>query len=355
MVLNLTKNQVSRGWEVEIVTLDRLFWDATRRRLPQNESVESLRVRRIPFYGSIRYPIAPKVLQHLRGDIIHVHAIDFFFDFIALTKSIHRRPLIATTHGGFFHTEFAGRLKLLYFTTVTRFAAACYARVVACSRADATRFARIVPKVVTIENGVDLNKLRGRAAEVHTRTIVSFGRWAVNKRVPALFDLLSELRRISPDWRLIVAGTEVDVTLQDLQDAAEKAGVSGSVRIVKAPSDTALRDLVGEASYFMALSSFEGFGITAIEAMSAGLFPVLSDIPTFRDFVGRAGVGMLVDPRDPARAARLLMEADARERSAPSWKASLMAAAESYDWAAVTTAYLREYESILHEAGRPVR
>ena len=32
-------------------------------------------------------------------------------------------------------------------------------------------------------------------------------------------------------------------------------------------------------------SEYEGFGVAAVEGMSAGLFPVLSDIPTFRNLV----------------------------------------------------------------------
>ena len=39
--------------------------------------------------------------DHVRdADLIHVHAIDFFFDYFAVTKPIHRKPMIATTHGG---------------------------------------------------------------------------------------------------------------------------------------------------------------------------------------------------------------------------------------------------------------
>ncbi len=32
------------------------------------------------------------------------HAVDFFFDALAWGKLFHGRPMVATTHGGFFHT-----------------------------------------------------------------------------------------------------------------------------------------------------------------------------------------------------------------------------------------------------------
>jgi alpha-1,3-mannosyltransferase len=46
-------------------------------------------------------------LRHLRdADIVHVHAIDFFFDFLGWTKPLHGKKLVVSTHGGFFHTSF---------------------------------------------------------------------------------------------------------------------------------------------------------------------------------------------------------------------------------------------------------
>ena len=63
-----------------------------------------------------RYPIAPSVLRHIKdADLVHVHAIDFFFDYLAWTKPLHGRTLVVSTHGGFFHTPYAARLKRVWF------------------------------------------------------------------------------------------------------------------------------------------------------------------------------------------------------------------------------------------------
>ena len=61
------------------------------------------------------------------------------------------------------------------------------------------------------------------------------------------------------------------------------------------PSDQELASLIGESSYFICLSRHEGFGIAPIEAMSAGLTPILSDIPPFRHLIEQAGAGVLLD------------------------------------------------------------
>ena len=84
VVYELASAQVSAGHRVRVVTLNRLFNAANRQRLPATETFEGIEIVRIPYFGSSRYPIAPSVLRHIRSaDLVHVHAIDFFFDYLA--------------------------------------------------------------------------------------------------------------------------------------------------------------------------------------------------------------------------------------------------------------------------------
>jgi alpha-1,3-mannosyltransferase len=114
---------------------------------------------------------------------VHVHAIDFFYDFLAWTKPFHGKKLVVTTHGGFFHTDFAARLKRVYFETATRLSALAYEKIVASSQSDAELFGRISPRVVTIETGVSIDKFANCAAREATRTMIYFGRLSKNKRL----------------------------------------------------------------------------------------------------------------------------------------------------------------------------
>src|SRR3546814_6195031 len=47
-------------------------------------------------------------------------------------------------------------------------------------------------------------------------------------------------------------------------------------------------------------SRHEGFGIAPIEAMSAGLTPILSDIPPFRNLIEKSNLGILLEGDDEA-------------------------------------------------------
>lgn len=345
VVFNLALGLAGRGWAVRILTLDRLF-KSPRTRLPRRETIGGLEVERVPFCGSTRYAIAPRVLTRLgESDILHVHGVDFFYDFLALTKPLHRRKLIATTHGGFFHTSFARRAKRLYFTTATRLSTAAYDKIVATSRNDACLFGQITSRLVTIEPGASIEKFADLAATTVTQTMVYFGRLAKNKRVPKLIELLAELRKISSGWSLIVAGDEYEETVAGLEELARDRAVGDAVSFLRAPSDAELRRLIGTASYYVSLSAHEGFGITVVEAMSAGLVPILSDIAPFREFVRRAGAGLLVDASDLAAAARAIATYDAAHTG--QFRDRLIAAASAYDWSAMTDAYAAEYARLL--------
>ena len=103
-VISLAKQQQKQGLDVSILTLNRIKMDS-KTVLSKHDVIEGIPVRRIGFVGSFRYPIAPGVLRQIAdADIVHVHAVDFFCDFLALTRPLHRKPLVLTTHGGFFHT-----------------------------------------------------------------------------------------------------------------------------------------------------------------------------------------------------------------------------------------------------------
>ncbi len=355
-VLSIARVERDRfGIDARIVTLDRVF--GRPERLAASDAVDGVPVTRLPWTGSTRYPLAPSVLRHLAGaDLLHVHAIDFFFDFLALTRPLHRKPMIASTHGGFFHSAALARAKRFWFATVTRASIRAYGRIAACSHGDAEMFRNVAGRRLSIvENGINLGKFASAGSPRPTRTIVSFGRFARHKQPDLLFPLLSRLRADHPDWRLILAGRDADLTRRELQASAEAAGVAEAVRFVISPSDDELRAVLGEASYFGCLSSHEGFGLAAVEAMSAGLVPVLSDIPPFRRFNSETSAGLIVDPADPDAAAAALVRLHREQEGAyDAERTRVMLAAQRYDWRRAAARYVEIYDEVL-ACRRPLR
>ena len=348
-VLSIAREQRRElGIDAHVITLDRVF--GRPERLPRHDVVEGVPVLRLPWFGSQRYPLAPSVLAHLRSvDLIHVHAIDFFFDFLALTRFLHQRPMVVSTHGGFFHSTALSRIKRIWFATVTRASVLGYRRVIACSHNDAALFQRVARhRLVVIENGINQAKFAGASSEAPSRTMISFGRFAKHKRLEALFPLLASLQALDTSWRLIIAGRDADQTHDQLRQMAISSGVDDSVSFVVDPTDADLRSLLGQAGYFVSLSEYEGFGLAAVEALSAGLFPILSDIEPFRRLISGAGLGLLVDPDQPDEAAAVI---DASGLTDPELHAERRAACARaswpYDWKAVAVACGNLYAEVL--------
>ena len=344
------------GFDIEILTLDRVFSDPGTR-LPERDEVDGLPVRRMPYVGSRRYPIALDLISAVAdADLVHVHAVDFSFDMMALGSAYHRKPLVASTHGGFFHTGFARRLKKIYFRSVTAQACRMYEAIFASSENDAALFRRIAgSKVHVLENGVDTAKWSDRASAAPQRSLIYFGRLSSNKRVELWFPVLSALRRShGDDWRMTVAGKADDVSFADLEAAARRAGVDGAVTFIPSPSSDALATAIGDASYYVSASEHEGFGISAVEAMSAGLVPVLSRIPAFERFL-RDAPGISVDARQASETARAIATLHATAAANPDRRAQLLATARRYNWGTVADSVAATYRSILGERPAPGR
>jgi len=357
VVLELASAQSIAGHRVRVVTLDRLFDAAKRQKLPASERLGSIEIVRIPYFGSTRYPIALSVLRHIKAaDVVHVHAIDFFFDYLAWTKPLHGRTLVVSTHGGFFHTNFAAGLKRLWFSTVTRASMKYYAGVAAVSASDFEQFRSIRPNgMVCIENGANVVKFQGASADDFRKSIISIGRFAKNKRIDLLIEFVRALRQCDSEWRLTIAGRPGDVQTGEVSALVENAGLSDAIDVIASPTDETVRTLMRKSSFVASSSEYEGFGVAAVEGMSAGLFPLLSEIPPFRRLIARTGLGITIDYSSPNAGVRRLLQNLAKIASGyGEQRAACIQAATIYDWPRVCEQYGELYDAATGAAVRTI-
>jgi alpha-1,3-mannosyltransferase len=198
-----------------------------------------------------------------------------------------------------------------------------------------------------IEQGVNISKFHDASAREFRKSILSIGRFAQNKRLDLLVGLMQTLRKHDPEWTLTIAGRPDDLRADDVRALAANAGVAEAVDIVTSPSEQTLTRLMQDSSFLASASEYEGFGITPIEGMSAGLIPLLSDIPPFQRLVGRTGCGMIVDFANLDGAARRLLKQMPRISSDyAAQRAASMEAANAYDWRSVCQAHAELYDTI---------
>ncbi|MBP9830708.1 MAG: WecB/TagA/CpsF family glycosyltransferase [Polaromonas sp.] len=348
-VLCLARAQRQAGLQPEVLTLDTVF-HRVGPKLPATDVVEGIAVRRVPWFGSHRYPIALSAASHLSGyDIIHVHAVDFFADYLPLIRLLHKTPLVLSTHGGFFHSEYASRLKKLFFNTITRWSMRGYKRVIACSDGDLSMFAPLCqPWLKLIYNGVDIEKFAEQGSQTYGNNFLFIGRFSNNKRIDLLLQTIYHLKAHMPDVRLSVIGRDWDNNLVQMQQQMAKLDLLGQVSVLIDLDDSAIKAQISRHSYIVSASDYEGFGMTLVEGMAAGLVPIASPITSFKKILDEAGVGHLSDFHDPVAAAQSIFGYTQRikDQYLDVRNAAITAAAR-YGWPGTAALFKMVYDEVL--------
>jgi len=265
-----------------------------------------------------------------------------------LTRFWHRKPLVACSHGIFFHTAYASGLKKVFFNTVTRLSCLAYRRIFATSANDGRLFEQVCnpAKIEVIENGVDIDKFRLPPRTEACKHIIYFGRWASNKGLLDTLSLFKQLLAKDDGWQLTIAGREYDLTAQQLAAEAKRLDIADKVQIVPNPEQDTLKSLLQQASYFICLSRHEGFGLAAIEAMSAGLIPLLSSIPPFSRLVRETKQGVLISEVVGTAVQQIIDLHKAASVDYPSRASMQENCVKHYSWEHVATKYLKSYIEI---------
>lgn len=109
-----------------------------------------------------------------------------------------------------------------------------------------------------------------------------------HKRLDLLIDSWSIISKKHPQLSLVITGKD-DVFLSRIKSQVQNNGVK-NVLFVGSPDDQELSSLYSNASAFVFPTSFEGFGLPPIEALSAGTPVIASDIPVLREVLPSEGV-----------------------------------------------------------------
>jgi alpha-1,3-mannosyltransferase len=318
--------------------------------LPVEGELENIHIFRVPAVGPGRYRIAPGVSRFLKDyDIIHTHGVDFFTDYLALTRFLHRKPLVVSTHGGMFHTPWMREMKQLYFRTITRLSLSRINRVVCDSSHDFRLFGRIVPheKLCLIPNGVNLEGFRAIKKAIEPGLLVGVGRLAVNKGIDRLLEALALLPAKFNSARLVWIGADHEGILGDLQHQAHGLGIADRVTWAGQVDMESLYASLAQAHLFVSPARYEAFGISTVEAMSSGTVPFVSPAGVHPDIVHDGQNGFLLDFDSPMATAQRLQEA----LSIPLGQVSVMGQAarrevEKFAWQSVVRDFIDVYETI---------
>jgi glycosyltransferase involved in cell wall biosynthesis len=124
----------------------------------------------------------------------------------------------------------------------------------------------------------------GVARSAHAEPRLLYVGSLFNRRhVPDLVRAVAKLTRTWPDASLDIVGDDRTFPREDLESTIANLGLVDRVRWHRYATNDQLMDLYARARAFAFLSEYEGLGMTPLEALSAGIPPVLYDTAVARE------------------------------------------------------------------------
>ncbi len=177
----------------------------------------------------------------------------------------------------------------------------------------------------------DLDALRETFAESDERIVLYVGRLDKEKGIQYLVEAVSRVMTVHPKTKLVIAGKGV---LQEaIQKHAHNVGVGDRVLFVGYVTGSVLSGLYRRADVLVVPSTYEPFGLVALEGMVCGAPLVASTAGGLGDIVEHEQTGLSVPPADVGALAeaitRLLSDTSLAERLSD---AGVRRAEEQYNW-----------------------
>lgn len=265
-------------------------------------------IHHIPFSRSVKYLVELlRFLTKEKFDIVHIHSERAFFWHALAARLAGVKKIIRTVHTVF---KFKGFLR--FKRILQRFIA---------KKGFGVIFTSIGPSVtvnernfffnstIFISNWIDPVKFypakdEGKRSEAKSmmgvpeeaKVIVSVGSCTTVKNHDDIIIALAKVLEINEKIYYIHVG---DGPLQEHEkNLAENLGVSGSINFVGNIEN--VREALIASDIFVMSSKYEGFGNSALEALSCGLPAVVYDVDGLRDIVIDGKNGVLVDPNPGA-------------------------------------------------------
>lgn len=161
-------------------------------------------------------------------------------------------------------------------------------------------------KIVRIYNGVDFNEFKSDTKLKKKRTsctrISNVARFFPEKKgQDILIEAAGVLKKSGIDFMIRFAGAEpygVTGELERMRRLAEDIGVSDKIEFLGNVDN--VTELLSETDIFCIPSRYEGFGISAVEALAMGIPCVASNIPGLNEVIASKKLGELFESENSA-------------------------------------------------------
>jgi glycosyltransferase involved in cell wall biosynthesis len=331
---------VDRGWEVHVISF----------RPAEIEGASVHYVSGCEWLGKLRYllriPRVRRLVRGLRPDLLHALHLTSY-GFLSVFCDVH--PTLVSVWG----TDVleAPRLSPLHYF-ITRYALRRADQITATGLRLAEAAARYAPAgkpVTVVPYGVDLREFRPRPGPERSEVVVgAVARLSKEKGLHYLLQAFALVAGRYPQARLLLAGDGPE--RQRLERLASRLGLGERARFLGEVPHEQVPEVLQEIDIFAMPSTYEGFGVAALEAEAMEVPVVASRVYGIPDVVLDGETGLLVPPRDrqalAAALERLAADGDLRRRLGQAGRAFV---AEHYSWEDNTAQMEALYEAAVRE------
>ncbi len=152
-----------------------------------------------------------------------------------------------------------------------------------------------IKPILIVNPGVDLSLVK-RFKKTTAPSLLFVGRIKAYKSIDTLIKVVFVIKNDIPNIKLNIAGYGEEQ--KNLEVLVAKLGIQDNVNFLGKISDLEKYELMSKSWVFVYPSTFEGWGISAIEANASGTPVVASDVAGLRDSVNDGVSGMLVEAKN---------------------------------------------------------
>jgi len=332
------------------------------------EEQNGIKVYRFPFFARDKLLIEHKKIPYLRMilyyitgffltiyamfrdkcNLIHVHWAIPTGLIGVLAGSLLKKPVIVTIHGSDLRmaVETTGFLRKVFVSVCKK---ASYLNCVSgVQKNELGQLGISNRKITVLPMGVDgtfLAKGQYRKTESNCGpfTILSNRNLLPIYNVSLLIRAIPMVLKEEPDTKFLIAGEGSEREV--LEREAKDLHIYSCIRFLGRVAHEEMPKLLSQADIYVSTSLYDGTSVSLLEAMGSGAFPVVTDIPSNREWITNAENGFLVPTGDECilagkiveaiRNKELLVEANEKNREfieqKASWKTNIRKIANIYE------------------------
>lgn len=233
-------------------------------------------------------------------DIIHIYGHGRFTSNFSLNFLKNKKPLVYSAHG-FFHDkrhQVFKKIYNIYFKKVLKKVQPFCIALTEIEKQQYLKFGIKKEKITIIPGGITCQKLKIKnisklkkeyfEGKEKDKIMLYVGRIHESKGLKYIIQAIKNL-----DIKFIIIGKDTGYK-KELEKLIKKEQVGKKVKFLGRLNEKELKEMYNLCNFFILFSSWEGFGLTVIEAMSAGKPVIVSDKGALPLIVENGKTGFIV-------------------------------------------------------------